>query len=98
MTNTTNISIIAQAINHSNTNGNAVLPRFQGLLNDLQEEQLAEQVVVNHGLLEATRYDIEDEIVSLDSLKHEEVEDFDNDESLVDMDSVSGSLRDIFND
>ena len=51
--------------------------------------------MVNHGLLEATSHDVNEEI---DGWKPSEEVDFDADENLVDMDIVSGSFRDIFND
>ena len=69
---------------------------FAGLLNDLKAEKLAGDLVVEHGLLEASEKDVEDEFVSLDAVEREEVKDFDSDENLVDMDSVSDSMREIF--
>ena len=73
-----------------------VAPQFQGLLEDLKAEKLAEDLVLEHGLIEATEKDVEDEFISLDAVEREEVEDFDSDENLVDMDSVSESMREIF--
>jgi methionine aminopeptidase len=95
MNNEDNISKIAQAVANANANGNAVPAQFKGLVQELREEQLAENVVVEHGLLEATSHDINEEV---DGWKPSEEVDFDADENLVDMDIVSGSLRDIFND
>jgi len=70
---------------------------FKGLVEELKAEKLAEELVVEHGLLEASDEEVREEFVSLDAVERdEEVEDFDNDENLVDMDSVSGSMRDIF--
>ena len=69
---------------------------FAGLLNDLKAEKLAGDLVVEHGLLEATQSEVEDEFVSLDAVERDEVEDFDADENLVDMDQVSDSMREIF--
>tara|TARA_Y100001937_G_scaffold89564_1_gene121159 strand:- start:611 stop:922 length:312 start_codon:yes stop_codon:yes gene_type:complete len=103
MSNQSNISKIAQAVAHANANGNAVPAQFKGLIQELREEHLAENVVVEHGLLPATSYDVNDE-VEIATPRHtlgrdsNTETDFDNDENLVDMDSVSGSLRDIFND
>ena len=73
-----------------------VAPQFQGLLEDLKAEKLAEDLVLEHGLIEATEKDVEDEFISLDAVVREEVEDFDSDENLVDMDSISESMREIF--
>jgi len=95
MNNEENISKIAQAVANANANGNAVPARFAGLLDELKAETLTEDVVVNHGLLQATSHDVNEEI---DGWKPSEEVDFDADENLVDMDIVSGSFRDIFND
>ena len=70
---------------------------FKELVDELKAEKLAEELVVEHGLLEASDEEVREEFVSLDAVERdEEVEDFDNDENLVDMDAVSGSMRDIF--
>jgi hypothetical protein len=104
MNNTNNISKIAQAVAMSTTNGNAVPARFEGLLIDLKEEQLSQKVIGNHGLLPATRHDIDDEVKSFDGKRQtlgcddDTEEDFDNDENLTDMDIVSGSFLAIFNE
>ena len=91
------LSHIAKAVALANANGNAVPAQFKGLVQELREEQLAENLVVEHGVMNATKQDINDEFVSLDAVERsEDVEDFDNDENLVDMTQVSGSLREIF--
>ena len=70
---------------------------FKELVNELKAEKLAEELVLEHGLIEASDEEVREEFVSLDAVERdEEVEDFDNDENLVDMDSVSGSMREIF--
>ena len=69
---------------------------FAGLLDELKAEKLAEDLVLEHGLLEATQSEVEDEVVSLDAVERDEVEDFDADENLVDMDQVSDSMREVF--
>ncbi len=70
---------------------------FKELVNELKAEKLAEELVLEHGLIEASDEEVREEFVSLDAVERdEEVEDFDNDENLVDMDAVSGSMRDIF--
>jgi len=96
MINENNITKIAEAVALANANGNKVSDKFAGLFSELQEEKLAEDLVIEHGLLEASEKEVEDEFVSLDAVEREESEDFDNDENLVDMDNVSGSLREIF--
>ncbi len=73
-----------------------VAPQFQGLLEDLKAEKLAEDLVLEHGLKNASDEEVEEEFLSLDAVEREEVEDFDSDENLVDMDSVSESMREIF--
>jgi len=39
---------------------------------------------------------VKEEFLSLDAVEKEDKDDFDNDENLVDMENVSGSLREIF--
>jgi len=96
MTEQDRIALIANAVAQSDNKVNA---KFADLLDDLKAEKLAEDLVLEHGLLEASAQDVEEEFVSLDSVtasEREESDDFDNDENLVDMDNVSGSLREIF--
>ena len=87
------ISLIANAVANAD---NKVDAKFADLLDELKQEKLAEDLVLEHGLLEASEKDVEDEFISLDAVEREEVEDFDSDENLVDMDSVSESMREIF--
>lgn len=71
--------------------------KFQAMLDELKAEKLAEDLVIKHGLLEATQEDVEDEFVSLDAVESDkDDDDFDADENLVDMDQVSDSMREIF--
>ena len=59
---------------------------------------MSEKLVVEHGLVEAKQEDIEEEFVSLDAVESDkDDEDFDNDENLVDMDTISGEMAEIFN-
>ena len=69
-------------------------------IQDMKAEIMAEELVVEHGLLEATQRDVEDEVSELASSedKAEEDDDFDNDENLHDMESVSPLMRSIFED
>ena len=93
MTESQRLALIANAV----ASAKEVAPQFQGLLEELKEEKLAEDLVLEHGLLEASEKDIEDEFISLDAVESDkDDDDFDKDENLVDMDNVSGSLREIF--
>lgn len=90
-------SHIAHAIALAEANGNQVAPAFQGILEQAREEQLNEEFTLEHGVQHASKHDIEDEFVSLDAVDADkDDEDFDNDENLVDMDMVSGSMLDAF--
>ena len=90
MTESKRLELIKNAV----ANASEVAPQFQGLLEELK----AEEFVLEHGVQNASDDEVKEEFLSLDAVEREEVEDFDSDENLVDMDSVSGSLRDIFND
>jgi hypothetical protein len=96
MNNENNIALIAKAVELANANNNKVTGRFAELLSDIEEEIANEEFTLEHGIQHASERDIEDEFTSLDSVEAEEDEDFDNDESLVDMDCVSGTMREIF--
>lgn len=95
MTESQRLAIIANAVAQSD---NKLDPKLANYMEDLKAEKLAEDLVIQHGLLEANQNDVEDEFVSLDAVEAEEDEDFDNDENLVDMNCVSGSMREIFED
>jgi len=88
MTESKRLELIKNAV-ASNTE---VAPQFQGLLEELK----AEEFVLEYGVQNASDDEVKDEFLSLDAVEREEVEDFDSDESLVDMDSVSESMREIF--
>ena len=96
MNNENNIELIAKAVELANANNNKVTGRFVDLLADLEEEIANEEFTLEHGIQYASERDIEDEFTSLDSVEAEEDEDFDNDENLVDMNCVSGAMREIF--
>jgi len=80
-----NIDLIKQAVD--NAESNKVTSKFKNLLDELKAEQLAEKLVVEHGLIEAKKEDIEEEFEALPV--EDEDEDFDADENLVDMNAVS---------
>jgi|TARA_R100001163_G_scaffold60272_1_gene49442 hypothetical protein len=93
MTNEKDLSHIAKAVALANANGNAVPAKFASLVDELKQEALAEKLVVEHGVISASTRDIEDET---NGWKPSEEVDFDQDENLVDMDSVSLSMRQVF--
>lgn len=95
MTESQRLAIIANAVAQGD---NKLDPKLANYMEDLKAEKLAEDLVIQHGLLEANQNDVEDEFVSLDAVEAEEDEDFDNDENLTDMNCVSGSMREIFED
>jgi hypothetical protein len=87
------IALIKNAV----ANATKVAPQFQGLLDELKAEKLAEDFVLANGLLPVSDDDVKEEFVSLDAVENDkDDEDFDNDENLVDMDCVSGAMRDAF--
>ena len=93
MTESERIAFIKNAV----ANATQVAPQFQGLLNDLKAEKLAEEFVLANGLLPVSDDEVKEEFVSLDAVENDkDEEDFDADENLVDMDSVSGAMREIF--
>lgn len=92
MTESQRLDLISNAV----ANATKVAPQFQGLLEELKAEKLAEDLVLNHGLLEASNEDIKEEFVSLDSVESDKDDIDENDEEQVDMACVSGSFADIF--
>ena len=52
--------------------------------------------LIKNAVANASDDEVKDEFLSLDAVEREEVEDFDSDENLVDMDSISESMREIF--
>jgi hypothetical protein len=84
-------------IKNAVANATQVAPQFQGLLDELKAEKLAEEFVLANGLLPVSDDEVKEEFVSLDAVENDkEDEDFDSDENLVDMDCVSGAMRDAF--
>ena len=80
-----------------NTNAQ-VSPALASFIDELKAEKLAEEIVVEHGLLEATRQEVEDQVQEFASAedKANEDDDYDNDENLHDMTAISPSMREIF--
>lgn len=80
-------------------NNNAqVSPALASFIDDLKAEKLAEDLVIEHGLLKAQKEDVQDEVQELASSydKAQEDDDYDNDENLHDMTAISPSMREIF--
>ena len=75
------------------SNGLRVNAEGKALVEELKAEQATEDLVVEHGLLDATDHDVEDEVEQLDSL--EESVDFDSDENEVDMTLLSPNMREV---
>ena len=88
------IALIRNAV----ANATKIVPKeFKGLLNELKAEKLAEEFVLANGLLPVSDDDVKEEFVSLDAVENDkDDEDFDNDENLVDMDCVSGAMKEAF--
>jgi len=92
MTESQRLALIANAV----ASAKEVAPKFQGFLEDLKAEKLAEDLVLEHGLLEVSKKEIEDEFVSLDSVESDKDDIDEDDEEQTDMDCVSGSFADLF--
>ena len=91
-----NIEKIRLAVENAKQ-GIALAPKFASLQEELQEELQAEELVLNHGLLQASDDDIREEHASLDAVEHDTDEvDYDMDENEVDMTALSPAMREIF--
>ena len=88
------IALIKEMVANASTK---VAPEFKDLVAELKAEKLAEEFVLANGLLPVSDDEIKEEFVSLDAVENDkDDDDFDNDENLVDMDCVSGAMRDAF--
>jgi hypothetical protein len=85
-----------ELIRNAVANATKVAPQFQGLLDELKAEKLAEEFTLEHGTQHASKEDIEQEFVSLDAVESDKDDIDENDEEQTDMDCVSGSFRDLF--
>ena len=95
MTESQRLEFIANAV--ANAKQLKVAPQFQGLLDELKSEKLAEDLVLEHGTQHASKEDIEEEFVSLDAVESDKDDIDEDDESVIDMDFVSDSMREVFN-
>ena len=93
-----NIDLIRQAV--ENAKDAPLSKGMSALIQELKAEKMAEDLIVEHGLLEATKEEVQDEVAELASSddKADEDDDFDNDENLYDMNAVSPTMRSIFED
>lgn len=87
------IEFIANAVANATKK---VAPEFQGLLDDLKSEKMAEDFVLENGLLPVSDDEVKEEFVSLDAVEADKDDIDENDEEQTDMDCVSGSFADIF--
>ena len=95
MTESERLENIRRIAENSNAQVSPVLASF---IDELKAEKIAEEIVVEHGLLEATKKEVEDQVQEFASAedKAEEDDDYDNDENLHDMTAISPSMREIF--
>lgn len=98
MTESQRLEIIRQMA--SNNNANQIPAGFKSFIDDFRADILAEELILEHGLLQASKRDLEDEVSELASAedKASEDDDYDNDENLADMTAVSPLMRQIFED
>ena len=98
MTESQRLEIIRQMA--SNNNATELPAGLKSFVDDLRADILAEELIVEHGLLEANERDVEDEVSELASNedKASEDDDYDNDENLSDMTAVSPLMREVFED
>ena len=73
--------------------GETIVEVDEDFVNELRAEQATEDLVVEHGLLNAQQEDVEDESQFLDLEKQV---DFDDDESETDMENISPSMREAY--
>jgi len=87
------IDFIANAVANATKK---VAPEFQGLLDELKSEKMAEDFVLENGLLPVSDDEVKEEFVSLDAVEADKDDIDENDEEQTDMDCVSGSFADLF--
>ena len=86
------IAIIRAITLDVQSNGSQIDAEGQKVIDEIKREQATEEVVINHGLLNAQKEDVEDETYFLETEK--EV-DFDSDENEVDMETISPTMREV---
>ena len=84
------IAIIRAIVLDVQSNGSQIDAEGQKIIDEIKREQATEEVVVNHGLLNAQKEDVEDET---DFLETEKEVDFDGDENEIDMETISPLMR-----
>ena len=71
--------------------------RIAAIRNANEQWKLQHGVSLSGGLMNYTKEDVQDEAKSLDALDHADAVDFDNDESEVDMKTLSPDFREAIN-
>ena len=89
------ISIIKNAFLQSE-GSKIVKQEFKEFLDNEKAEKLAEDFVLENGLLPVSDDEVKEEFVSLDAVESDKDEIDENDEEQTDMDCVSGSFVDLF--
>ena len=86
-----------ELIKNAVANATSKVPaEFKGLVAELKAEKLAEDFVLENGLLPVSDDEVREEFVSLDAVESDKDEIDENDESIVDMDAVSPAMREMF--
>ena len=73
-----------------------VKQEFKEFLDNEKAEKLAEEFVLEHGLLPVSDDEVKEEFVSLDAVESNKDDIDEDDEEQTDMDCVSGSFSDLF--
>ena len=89
------IAIIKNAVLQSE-GSKIVKQEFKEFLDNEKAEKLAEDFVLENGLLPVSDDEVKEEFVSLDAVESDKDEIDENDEEQVDMDCVSSSFADLF--
>ena len=84
---------IAEAVRLVKSGGVKTNEKYKNFVEDMKAEKATEDFIVKHGLSNVNKKDIEEEIEELDA-KEEKI-DYDQDESEVDMSTISKEMRGI---
>jgi hypothetical protein len=95
MTQSERIALIKNAFLQSE-GSKIVKQEFKEFLDNEKAEKLAEEFVLEHGLLPVSDDEIKEEFVSLDAVESDKDDIDENDEEQTDMNCVSGSFVDLF--
>ena len=95
MTQSERIALIKNAVDQSQ-GSKIVKQEFKEFVDSMKAEKLAEEFVLEHGLLPVSDDEVKEEFVSLDAVESDKDVVDENDEEQTDMDCVSGSFSDLF--